>query len=97
MGIYSDGNVYGVCWNIYNESGDFITRFEKIYLTKMTIENIQEIKQSYDILTDNEKNSIIIRFYTNCTDTYGSGTYMSWFPGNKDSLEELFLNGDIPI
>lgn len=99
MGIYSDGNVYGVCWDIYDESGKFIRRFEKIYCEKMNLQQILEVKEEYDKLNDDERKYATYNFYTNCTSSYDydSGSFMSWFLGSKESLEKLFLDGDIRI
>ena len=99
MGIYSDGNVYGVYWNIYDESDKLLTRFEKTYPEKMTLDQIQEIKVEYDKLTESDFTNIQFGFYTKCTTTFSDdmGTFMSWFPGTKERIEELFSNGDIPI
>lgn len=103
MGIYSDGNVYGVCWNIYDESDELVTRFEKTYPGKMTLDQIQEVKVEHDKLTDNELKFIRYGFYTNCVCNYeleisnNSESFMSWFPGSTKLIEELFLKGDIPI
>jgi uncharacterized protein (DUF2344 family) len=99
MGIYSDGNVYGVSWNIYDESDELITRFEKTFTEKMTLDQIQEIKVEYNKLTETVFTNIRFGFYTKCTSSYSndSGTFMSWFPGTKELIEELFLKGDIRI
>lgn len=97
MGIYTDGNIYGVSWTIYDELFDEKTRFERIYSVKTTItmSQIQEIKEEYEKLSEDERRTAIYRVYTSVSDTYGDcyEPYMSWWTVNKKTLEELFLNG----
>ena len=93
MGIYSDGNVYGVCFSL-NE--DII--LEKKYEEIITPIQIQEIKEFYNKLTIEEKNIVIIRFYTACSSTYEleSSKFMTWFPSDKNLLEKLFNTVLVP-
>ena len=95
MGIYSDENVYGVCWKIYGLSDEIIKNFEKTYPAKMNLDQIQEIQTEYEKLTETERNGARFSFYTCCSSTYeyGTKTYMSWFPTNKNDLEDFFVNG----
>ena len=98
MGIYSDGNIYGI--SISLQIGSYFSElFNKIYPTVMTCEQIQEAKDIYDKLTESEKSTLNIRFYTNCSSTYDlvSAPFMSWFPGDLVSLEKLFSEGSIHI
>ena len=92
MGIYNDGNIYGVLWvrdaNV----------FEKKQNTILTKEDIAEIKAEYDKLTESEQNMITaVKFYTCCSDTYGPESYMNWWPGDIERLHELFDTGDTTI
>jgi len=98
MGIYSDGNIYGI--NISLEVDSFFTDlYNKIYPTKMNSEQIQEAKAVYNKLTISEKNKLTIRFYTSCSSTYdeSSAPFMSWFPGTIGELEKLFSESDIRV
>jgi len=97
MGIYSDGNVYGVCWNIYDISEKLVKNFEKTYPKKMNLDQIQYIETEYNKLNEIERNSAKFGFHTCCSSTYDTGTFMSWFPVNKDSFDKFLLNGDIRI
>jgi hypothetical protein len=101
MGIYPDGNIYGVSWTIYDSLFDEKARFERIFSvkTKMTMSQIQEIKEEYEKLSDDERRTAKYQFYTSVSDTYGDcyEPYMMWWTGNKKTLEELFLNGDAHI
>lgn len=98
MGIYPDGNIYGVSWTIYYSLFDEKVKFERIFSvkTKMTAEQIQEIKEEYEKLSEYERRIANYRVYTSISDTYGDSSqpYMSWWPGNKKMLEELFECGD---
>ena len=98
MGLYNDGNIYGVLWVLQNEADETTNTYEKKQDTKLTKENIAEIKAEYDKLTETDKNRIaVIKFYTYCSDTYGPDSYMSWWTGDKERLNELFENGDTTI
>lgn len=98
MGIYSDGNIYGIAISLQVDSF-FTELFNKTYPTAMTCDQIQEAKAIYDKLTEGEKDSLNIRFYTSCSSTYdlASAPFMSWFPGDLTSLEKLFSEGSIRI
>jgi len=99
MAINSDGNIYGIFWEIYDAADQLITRYEQTYPEKMTLDQIQLIKVEYDKLIESDFNNIQFGFYTKCTSTFCNnlGIFMSWFPKTKESLEEFFLNGTIPI
>ena len=96
MSVYSDGNIYGVSWYIYNEYGDYIKKYEKIYFEKLNFLHIQEIKKEYYKLTRNELNHAKFKIYTYCTTTYNInfnneyGTFMCWYPANKRDIKNLF-------
>jgi len=102
MGIYTDGNIYGVKLITYDINTDeTIVFMEKKYDTKMNLEQISEIKKEYeaifkDILPDT---SLRVFFYTSCMDTYDPDSipWMGWWNGTIESLEELFENGDTRI
>ena len=85
MGIYSDGSIYGVCLIVNGEE-----IYKKVYESKISKEEISEVKEAYNKV--NEGVNLIIRFYTKCSSTYNSGisgSFTSWFPGSRDTLEEL--------
>lgn len=91
MDIYSDNNIYGIKWYMYDSDYNRIKSFEKIYNNKMTSEQIKEVKEEYNKLTDFELYNMIFSVYIGCSPIYGSGTFMSWFHCNKDELNIFFL------
>lgn len=91
MDIYSDNSIYGIKWYMY-DSDNIIKSFEKIYNNKMTSEQIKEVKEEYNKLTDFELYNMIFSIYISCSSTYGSGTFMCWFPFNKDELNIFLLD-----
>ena len=102
MGIYTDGNVYGVQIVTYDEiDGKEMMYLEKKYDTKMNLEQIAEIKKDYETIFKDilPGSSLRVFFYTSCVDTYDPDSipWMGWWPGSVESLEELFENGDIRI
>ena len=102
MGIYTDGNVYGVKLITYNESTDEnIVYMEKKYDTKMNLEQIADVKVEYDAIFKNvlPDTSLRVFFYTSCADTYDPDSipWMGWWNGSVESLEELFEKGDTRI
>lgn len=87
MGIKTDGSIYGVC---------LLIREKEIYKilseSKLSKEELSEVKVEFNKLSEEEKGEVIIHFYTSLSSTYNSGisgTFMSWFPGSRESLEKL--------
>ena len=85
MGIYSNGDIFGI--QIYNFNNDDISNilFEEKYDEIITYEQMREIYLFYTKL--NNKNEIRFQYYTECSSTYCEGTYFSWCPMSL----ELFL------
>ena len=85
MGIYDNGKIFGI--KMYNLNDDDFANilFEKTYNEIMSDE---ERKRAYLFYTElNNKNEIRFQYYTECSSTYGEGTYFSWCPMSL----ELFL------
>jgi hypothetical protein len=97
MGIYYDGIVYGIGWELYNEDyTKCIIKFEKKYEEKMTTEQIQEVKSDYDKLSEDEKEQCAYFFFTSCTTTYeiiNTPTMGVPYMVSKERLELFFENG----
>jgi len=85
MEIYNNGTIFGI--KIYNFNDDDFDNllFEEKYDKIMTHEQLREIYLFYTKL--NNKNDIRFQYYTECSSSYGEGTYFSWCPMSLD----LFL------
>lgn len=89
MGIYNDGKIYGIqCYKILDEHTPLTEEscapvFELKYDQTLNKDQIKDIKNLCDALGSGEYS---FKYYTSCSDTYGSGTYMSWWPIEKDDL-----------
>ena len=77
MGIYTSGAIFGI--RIYNfNDDDFVNiLFEEKYNEIMTSEQMREAYLFYTELNNNE---IRFQYYTECSSTYGEGTYFNWCP-----------------
>jgi hypothetical protein len=96
MGIYYDGNVYGIGWELYNEDyTKLVIKYEKRYEEKMTTEQIQEVQSDYDKLSDLDKAQCTYYVLTSCTTTYEINTTAMHVPYavGKERLELFFVNG----
>ena len=90
MGIYFDGGVYGVSFIL-----DEDILFEEKYAAQIAPPQIRKVKECYDKLSAQQKNRLIIHFYTLCSSTYSSSKsepFMSWMLGSKEGLEQLLSN-----
>ena len=90
MGIYTSGAVFGI--RIYNMNDDDFANvfFEEICDEIMSREQMREIYLFYKEL-DN-KNEIRFQYYTECSSTYGEGTYFNWCPMSLNLfLEKLSI------
>lgn len=97
MGIYYDGTVYGIGWELYNEDyTKLIIAYEKQYEEKMTTEQIQEVKSDYDKLSETEKEQCTYYILTSCTTTYEINTPTTRVPVavSKERLELFFHDGN---
>jgi hypothetical protein len=87
MGIYANGCIFGI--KIYNSIDDECnTLFETKYDRIITNEQIKEVYFFYEELPNKE--NIFFRIYTECSSTYGEGTYMDWYPMSKELFLEKF-------
>jgi len=88
MGIYDNGSIFGI--RIYNFNDDDFANilFEKTYNEILSDE---EKKETYLFYTGlNNKNEIRFQFYTECSSTYGKGTYFIWYPLSLNLFLEKF-------
>ena len=96
MGIFYDGIVYGIGWELYNDDyTQLITRLEKQSKEKMTPEQIQEVQKEYNKLSDTEKDQCKYYVLTSCTTSYeiNSNSYICTYSFSKERLELFFQNG----
>ena len=99
MGIYTDGNVYGVWCFIQNDDGSVTVFIDKKYDTKMNSAQIEDIKSEYENISEDNKKEMSIKFYTMICSSYElvNTPSMTHWPGTRAMLEELFAKGDIRI
>jgi hypothetical protein len=88
MGIYSNGSIFGI--QIYNFNEDDVSNilFEEKYDEVMSYHQMREAYIFYSILYD--KNNIHFKIYTECSSTYGKGTYFNWSPMSLNLFLEKF-------
>jgi hypothetical protein len=95
MGIYYDHIVQGVKWEMYDDNKNIIKKFEKIYENKVTLENIKELMEEYEKITDSEKHNIkyyVLKSYSS-THELNTKPRQGWLCYNKLRLEKFFMNG----
>ena len=100
MGIYTDGNVYGVYIYTYDDDDNLTVLLDKKYDAKMTTEQIIEVKTEFDNLSEDIRKEMRIQFHVSCTTSYelhNNTPFMCLWPGSQTMLEELFEKGDIRI
>jgi hypothetical protein len=88
MGIYDSGDIFGI--RIYNFNDDDFsnTLFEKKYDVIMSDE---QKKEAYLFYTEfNNKNELCFNYYTECSSTYGKGTFLTWYPLSLNLFLEKF-------
>ena len=78
MGVYTNGAIYGL--RIYNFNDDDFASilFEEKYDEIMTGEQMRETYLFYKEL--NKSNEIRFQYYTECSSTYGKGSFFNWCP-----------------
>lgn len=76
MGLYTNGDIFGIRIYNFNDDGVANILFEEKYDEIMTNEQISEAYLFYNML--NNKNEIHFQYYTECSSTYGENTYFSW-------------------
>ena len=90
MGIYSNGNIFGI--QIYNFNDDDISNilFEEKYDEVMSYTQMREAYLFYTNL--NDKNNIFFKIYTECTSTlsYNRYNFITWQPLTLDTFLENF-------
>jgi len=87
MGIYTNGNVFGI--RIYNFNDDEFsnTLFEKKYDLIMSDE---ERKEAYLFYTELSDKNVFFNIYTECSSTYEKGVFMMWHNVSLDMFLQQF-------
>lgn len=90
MGIYSNGQIFGI--KIYNFNDDISnTLFEEKYPEIMTSHQMREAYLFYTNL--NDKNNISLQIWTECTSTFdpsNTDNFMTWYPLSLNTFLEKF-------
>ena len=90
MGIYNNGTIFGI--QMYNFNDDDISNilFEEKYDEEISYIQMKEAYLFYNNL--NDKNTIFIKIYTECSSTlnYNSDNFMMWHPLPLDTFLEKF-------
>lgn len=88
MGIYNSDSIFGL--KIYNFNDDDIANilFEKKYDKIMSNEQMREAYLLY--IEMNNKDDIRFQYYTECSSSYGEGTYFNWCPMSLNLFLEKF-------
>jgi hypothetical protein len=89
MGIYSSGKIFGIKIYDFNEDDVSNVLFEEKYPEQMTLEQMREAYLFYAELSN--KPSIHFQYYTECSSTYGKGTFMAWQPISVGMFLENFV------
>ena len=88
MGIYNSGSILGIKMYNFNDDDYANILFEKIYNEIMSDE---EKKKAYLFYIElNNKDEIHFQYYTECSSTYGKGTFLTWYPMSFDVFLENF-------
>jgi hypothetical protein len=88
MGIYDNGNMFGIRIYNFNDNNLANILFEKTYHQIMSDEEKKEVYLFYTEL--NNKNEIRFQYYTECSSTYGKDTYFDWYPMSLNLFLEKF-------
>jgi hypothetical protein len=95
MSIYFDDIIQGVKWEMYDDNKNIIKKFEKIYENKVTLENIKELINEYEKISDIEKNNIkyyVLKTYCSFHES-NNKPIQKWLCYHKLRLEKFFMNG----
>jgi len=89
MGIYTNGNIFGIKIYTVNDDDDNINiLFIKNYDVIMSDEQMKEAYLFYTEL--NDKTNIFFKCYTECSSTYANGVFMMWYPMSLNTFLEKF-------
>jgi len=88
MGIYDSGRIFGIKMYNFNDDDYDNILFEEIYIDFM---NNKEKKKAYLFYNElNNKKEIRFQYYTECSSSYGEGTFFTWYPMSLNVFLEKF-------
>lgn len=93
MGIYSNGNIFGIRMYKFNEEEDSVTLYEQKWEEIMSAEQMREAYLFYTQIQANEANNIFFKFYTECSSTLdckNKDVYYAWHPMPLNTFVEKF-------
>ena len=91
MGIYSNGRIFGISMNHFNEDDFGRTLFEEKYSETMSDAQMMEAYLFYQELDD--KKNISFKIYTECISTLNKNNkedFMMWYPMSLNSFLKTF-------
>ena len=88
MGIYNNGQIFGIKIYNFNEEDYANTLFEEKYEEIMSHLQMKEAYLFYTELKD--KNEVHFQFYTECSSTYGKGGFLMWHPMSLNTFLQKF-------
>jgi hypothetical protein len=86
--------IYGICWNIYDDQGIPLVRYMKKFPHQMTSDEIHETLSDFNKLTDKQKEHAFFRFYAPCrSSNYDCNfePYRTWFTTNVNEIEHFLI------
>lgn len=91
MGIYSNGNIFGISIFVFNDNSTSDILFRKKYTEIMNDEQKKEAYLFYTRL--NNKNNILFNMYVECVTSYDTDNtepFITWIPISLDEFLEKF-------
>lgn len=90
MGIYNNGNIFGIKIYNFNDEDLSNTLYEEKYQEIMSYEQMREVYLFYNQL--NDKNNIFFKFYTQCSSTlnYNKEIFYDWYSMTINEFIEKF-------
>jgi len=78
MGIFVSDTIFGIRIYNFNDHDESNILFEEKYDEVMSY---NQLREAYLFFTElNNKKEIHFQYYTECSSTYGEGTYFNWCP-----------------
>jgi len=88
MGIYDNGNIFGIKMYNFNDEDFANVLFEKTYDKIMDDEEKKKVYLFYIKLSN--KNEIHFQYYTKCSSSYNGGFFFMWYPMSLNIFLEKF-------